>query len=46
VNAVLEFDLHAGVTLVVLANQDPPSAESTARTIRGWVRRAGLTGGR
>ena len=37
VNAVIECDLGSGVTLVVLSNLDPPSAESVAKTLRGWL---------
>jgi hypothetical protein len=33
------------MTLVVLANMDPPIAEQFARKIRGWMRRAGLVKG-
>ena len=32
-------------TAVVLANQDPPSAERVLTKIRGWLRRAGAGGG-
>ncbi|HYX20859.1 MAG TPA: serine hydrolase domain-containing protein [Thermoanaerobaculia bacterium] len=37
VNAVLECDLDTGATVVVLSNLDPPSAESLARKLRGWM---------
>ena len=37
-NAVLESDPQTGLTVVVLSNYDPPSAERVARQIREWVR--------
>jgi len=37
-NAVLESDPQTGLTIVVLSNYDPPSAERVARQIREWVR--------
>ena len=37
VNAVLECDLDTGATIVVLSNLDPPSAESVAKKLRGWM---------
>jgi CubicO group peptidase (beta-lactamase class C family) len=45
INAVLEMYLDREMTLVVLANMDPPIAEQFARKIRGWMRRAGLVKG-
>jgi CubicO group peptidase (beta-lactamase class C family) len=36
-NAILEGDLPGGYDLVVLANLDPPAAESLARAVRGWL---------
>jgi CubicO group peptidase (beta-lactamase class C family) len=36
-NAVVEMDLDTGYTLVALANQDPPAAESLMKTLRQWV---------
>jgi D-alanyl-D-alanine carboxypeptidase len=36
-NAVVESDLDTGYTLVVLANQDPPAAESLMKTLRQWL---------
>lgn len=36
-NAILDGDLPGGYDLVVLANLDPPAAESLAATIRGWL---------
>jgi CubicO group peptidase (beta-lactamase class C family) len=36
-NAVVECDLDTGYTLVVLANQDPPAAESLMKTLRQWL---------
>ena len=38
-NAVLDVDLDAGFTLVVLSNYDPPAAERVARRIRALLRR-------
>jgi len=43
-NAVLEMSLDRDLTVVVMANMDPPIAEDLGRKIRGWMRRAGLTG--
>lgn len=40
VNAVIETDLDTGYSIVVLSNDDPPSAEAVARKIRQWL---GLT---
>lgn len=37
-NAVLESPGPAGVTVVVLANLDPPSAERVATRVRGWAK--------
>ena len=37
VNAVIEIDLDTGYTVVVLSNDDPPSAESVAKKIRQWL---------
>ena len=37
VNAVIECDLDTGVTIVVLSNLDPPSAESVSKQLRGWL---------
>ena len=34
INAVLEADLAAGYTIIVLGNYDPPAAETVARAIR------------
>jgi len=45
-NAVLEIYLDRDLTLVVLANMDPPIAEEAGRKIRGWMRRAGLVRGK
>ncbi len=36
-NAALESDARSGYTIVVLANLDPPAAESVARQIRMWL---------
>jgi D-alanyl-D-alanine carboxypeptidase len=36
-NAVLDGELAGGYDLIVLANLDPPAAESVARMIRGWL---------
>ena len=36
-NAVLDMDLDAGYTVVVLSNLDPPSAEKVASTLRQWL---------
>jgi hypothetical protein len=36
-NAVVESDLDAGNTLVVLANQDPPAAENLMKALREWL---------
>ena len=41
-NAALHLWFDADLTLVVLANQDPPAAERRARAIAGWVRRTRL----
>jgi D-alanyl-D-alanine carboxypeptidase len=41
-NAALHLWLDADLTLVVMANQDPPAAERRARAIAGWVRRTRL----
>lgn len=43
-NAVLEMQLDRDLTLVVMANADPPIAERMGRRITGWMRRAGLGG--
>jgi predicted ABC-type transport system involved in lysophospholipase L1 biosynthesis ATPase subunit len=40
INAVVELDLDAGWTCIVLSNYDPPAAQRVARRIRGWL--AGL----
>ena len=37
-NAVLESPGPAGVTVIVLANLDPPSAERVATRVRGWAK--------
>jgi CubicO group peptidase (beta-lactamase class C family) len=37
VNAAFECDLDGGATIVVLSNLDPPSAESVAKKLRGWM---------
>ena len=37
-NAALESDPLKGLTIVVLSNYDPPSAERVARQIREWMR--------
>jgi CubicO group peptidase (beta-lactamase class C family) len=39
VNAVLDDDWETGWTIVVLANLDPPAAESLARAVRGLLAR-------
>jgi D-alanyl-D-alanine carboxypeptidase len=36
INAILDGDI-AGYDLVVLANLDPPAAETVARIVRGWL---------
>jgi len=36
-NAALEWDPNSGYAIVVLANLDPPAAESVARKIRSWL---------
>jgi CubicO group peptidase (beta-lactamase class C family) len=38
-NAVLDVDLDAGFTVVVLSNYDPPAAERIARQVRALTRR-------
>ena len=40
INAVMELDLDAGWTCIVLSNYDPPSAQRVTRRIRDWL--AGL----
>jgi len=37
VNAVVETDLDTGYSIVVLSNDDPPSAEAVAKKIRQWL---------
>jgi CubicO group peptidase (beta-lactamase class C family) len=37
-NAVIESPGPAGVTVIVLANLDPPSAERVATRVRGWTK--------
>jgi CubicO group peptidase (beta-lactamase class C family) len=37
VNAVIETDLDTGYSIVVLSNDDPPSAENVAKKIRQWL---------
>jgi CubicO group peptidase (beta-lactamase class C family) len=37
VNAQIESDLDGGATVVVLSNLDPPSAETVAKKLRGWM---------
>jgi CubicO group peptidase (beta-lactamase class C family) len=37
VNAAVEGDLPGGYDLIVLANLDPPVAETIIRTVRGWL---------
>jgi D-alanyl-D-alanine carboxypeptidase len=37
VNAVIETDLDTGYSIVVLSNDDPPSAEAVAKKIRQWL---------
>jgi len=37
-NAAVEGDLPCGYDVIVLANLDPPAAESVARIVRGWLR--------
>jgi len=39
VNAVLDMELDAGTTVIVLANLDPPAAERAARKLRGLIPR-------
>jgi D-alanyl-D-alanine carboxypeptidase len=36
-NAVMLMNFDSGTTVVVLSNLDPPSAETVARKIRGWL---------
>ena len=40
INAALEMDTETGYTIIVLSNDDPPSAESLARMLRGLMGRA------
>jgi D-alanyl-D-alanine carboxypeptidase len=37
VNGVIETDLDTGYSIVVLSNDDPPSAETVAKKIRQWL---------
>ena len=37
VNAVLEANSASGYTVIVMSNYDPPSAETVAKQIRGWL---------
>ncbi len=37
VNAVIETDLDTGYSIVVLSNDDPPSAETVAKKLRQWL---------
>jgi CubicO group peptidase (beta-lactamase class C family) len=39
INAMVEVDAGKGYNLVVLANDDPPTAMDVARTVRGWLGR-------
>jgi len=39
VNASVEFDAASGDIVIVLANEDPPSAEDVGKTISGWLKR-------
>lgn len=39
VNAAVEFDAGRGDLVVVLSNYDPPSAETVARQVSGWLKR-------
>lgn len=39
INAVLEANETNAYTVVVMSNYDPPSAETVARQIRGWISR-------
>jgi hypothetical protein len=34
----MEGDLPGSYDLIVLANLDPPAAETVARIVRGWLR--------
>lgn len=36
-NAAVEGDLPGGYDVIVLANLDPPAAESVSRIVRGWL---------
>jgi CubicO group peptidase (beta-lactamase class C family) len=38
-NAAVEYDPQRGYAIIVLANLDPPAAESLARQIRSWLPR-------
>ncbi len=37
VNGVIETDLDTGYSIIVLSNDDPPSAETVAKKIRQWL---------
>ena len=37
VNGVIETDLDTGYSIVVLSNDDPPSAETVAKKLRQWL---------
>jgi D-alanyl-D-alanine carboxypeptidase len=37
VNAVIETDLDTGYSIIVLSNDDPPSAETVAKKLRQWL---------
>lgn len=39
INAVLEIDFETGYTIIVLANDDPPSAEQINRKLLSWIQK-------
>jgi CubicO group peptidase (beta-lactamase class C family) len=39
INAVLEIDFESGYTIIVLANDDPPSAERVNRKLLLWIQK-------